>query len=658
MIINNSFFKKINYSSLLVPSLIIIIMMITSFYFNFLVFHFFAEFFAVFVALCIGLIAYYTYNFTKNDYLLYIGLGYIGIGLLDLLHTLTFPGMDLFQIDGSNTTLSIWVLTRLAEAVLLLSAPFIKIKDFSIYKVTALFLLIFISIFVYSLNSPMLLFIKGEGLTTLKTNFEYIIILILVFTLFINLYYKSKFSKKVYTSIQFAIILTIAAEYIFTLYTVMYDFMILMGHIFKFLSFWVIFKSLIKISLTKPMELLETEISSYDAIPISSLIVTSDGIIRQANQTALSDVNVTFDQLIGKSNHDFFHPSTIQKDKCVICNAIKNQENIDKYELFDKEKNKYFQYSLTSMKSGSKAMGMIQVCIDITEIEKAKDKIEKFNSQLQEKIYERTEELEESNEELQSTISNLKLTQDKLVEAEKMAGLGGLVAGVAHEINTPVGIGLTGISHFSFITEEIEEKYKNEEMTEDDFKEYIDVTKKLATTINTNLYRTSEIIKNFKQVAVDQTSELKREFNVKEYTSGIIISIDNIIKKKDISIYINCQSDLNIDSYPGAYAQIITNLIINSMKHGFVDINKGTISIDVKIIEDKIELIYKDDGKGIKKEDLEKIYEPFFTTNREAGGTGLGMNIVYNLVNKTFSGSISCKSKENEGVEFKILMAI
>lgn len=658
MTINNSFFKNINYSSIFVPSLIIIIMMITNFYFNFLVFHFFSEFFAVFVALCIGLIAYYTYNFTKNDYLLYIGLGYIGIGLLDLLHTLTFPGMDLFLTDGSNTTLSIWVLTRLSEAFLLLSAPFIKFKDFSIYKISGLFLIIFISIFAYSLNSPILLFVKGEGLTTLKTNFEYLIIFILLLTLFINMYYKSKFSKKVYTSIQFAIILTIAAEYIFTLYTVMYDFMILLGHVLKFLSFWIIFKSLIKISLTKPMELLETEISSYDAIPVSSLIVTSDGIIRQANQTALYDANVTFDQLIGKSNHDYFHPSTIQKDECVICNAIKNQEKIDKYELFDKEKNKYFQYSLTAMKAGSKAMGMIQVCIDISEIEKAKDKIEKFNSQLQEKIYERTEELEESNEELQATISNLKLTQDKLVEAEKMAGLGGLVAGVAHEINTPVGIGLTGISHFSFITEEIEEKYKNEEMTEDDFKEYIDITKKLATTINTNLYRTSEIIKNFKQVAVDQTSELKREFNVKEYTSGIIISIDNIIKKKDISIYINCQSDLNIDSYPGAYAQIITNLIINSMKHGFVDMNKGTISIDVKIVEDKIELIYKDDGKGIKKEDLEKIYEPFFTTNREAGGTGLGMNIVYNLVNKTFSGSISCKSKENEGVEFKILMAI
>jgi PAS domain S-box-containing protein len=658
MIINNSSLKKLNYSSIIIPSIMILIMIIASFYFNFLVFHFFAEFFAVFVALCIGLIAYYTYKFTKNDYLLYIGLGYVGIGLLDLLHTLTFPGMNLFVIDGSNTTLSIWVLTRLAEAILLLSAPFFKIKDFNIYKVIGLFSLIFISIIAISLNNPMLLFIKGEGLTSLKTNFEYLIIFILLIALFINMYYKSKFSRKVYTSIQYAIILTIAAEYVFTLYTVMYGFMILLGHVLKFLSFWIIFKSLIKISLTKPMELLAKEISSYDAVPVSSVIVSTDGIIRQANQTALSETNLGFEQVIGKHNHDFFHPSYIQKDKCIICTAIKNQEKIDKYELYDKEKNKYFQYSLTSMESGSEAIGMIQVCIDITEIEKAKNEIEKFNSQLQEKIYERTEELEESNEELQASINNLKVTQDKLIEAEKMAGLGGLVAGVAHEINTPVGIGLTGISHFSFITEEIEEKYKNEEMTEDDFKDYIDVTKKLATTINTNLYRTSEIIKNFKQVAVDQTSELKREFNVKEYTSGIIISIDNIIKKKDISIFINCQSDLNIDSYPGAYAQIITNLIINSIKHGFVNKNKGTISVDIQIVEDKIELIYKDDGKGIKKEDLEKIYEPFFTTNRQAGGTGLGMNIIYNLVNKTFSGSISCKSKENEGVEFKILIAI
>ncbi len=266
----------------------------------------------------------------------------------------------------------------------------------------------------------------------------------------------------------------------------------------------------------------------------------------------------------------------------------------------------------------------------------------------------RSDELEESNEELQTMIHSLKITHDKLVESEKMASLGSLVAGVAHEINTPVGIGLTGASHFLYITEEVEEKYANGDLSEEEFDEYVKKSKELAVIINANLDRTSEIIKSFKQVAIDQTTEQKRVFNVLAYIQGILISIDNITKKKDIKININCKEDMNVNSYPGLFAQIVTNLIINAMTHAFKEQTKGIITIDVVIEDNTLKLLFSDDGIGIKKEELPKIYEPFYTTNREHGSSGLGLNIIYNIVTTNLKGNIHCVSEEGKGTTFHI----
>lgn len=265
------------------------------------------------------------------------------------------------------------------------------------------------------------------------------------------------------------------------------------------------------------------------------------------------------------------------------------------------------------------------------------------------------EELEDSNEELQTTIHNLKTTQDKLIESEKMASLGGLVAGVAHEINTPVGIGLTGITHLSSLSKRLKKSYMKEDMSREEFEEYLKETNELTSLIEKNLERTSQLVKNFKQIAVDQTNEDKRDFNLKEYTEGILFSLDSIIKKKDVNILIYCDENLNIYSYPGLYSQILTNLIINSYNHGFDNKSEGNIIIDISKKDNKITLIYKDDGKGIKEKNLAQIFDPFFTTNRKAGGTGLGLNIIYNIVTSTLKGSIKCKSQENKGVEFILI---
>ncbi|NQY54809.1 MAG: HAMP domain-containing histidine kinase [Campylobacteraceae bacterium] len=267
-------------------------------------------------------------------------------------------------------------------------------------------------------------------------------------------------------------------------------------------------------------------------------------------------------------------------------------------------------------------------------------------------------ELEDSNEELQTTIQNLKLTQEQLISSEKMAALGALVAGVAHEINTPVGIGLTGISHLEDSTKIIYDKYNKDEMSQEEFEEYLGTAKDLSSLVYKNLEKAASLVKSFKQVAVDQSSEAKRVFDIKEYLHEILQSIHSVTKKTNIDIEVSCPSGIKINSYAGAYSQIISNLIMNSLIHGFKEKEKGNIFITVKKEDKELKIIYKDTGKGIKEENLSKIFDPFFTTNRDNGGSGLGLNIIYNIIMSRLNGSIKCNSQENKGVEFIIILNI
>jgi len=285
-----------------------------------------------------------------------------------------------------------------------------------------------------------------------------------------------------------------------------------------------------------------------------------------------------------------------------------------------------------------------------------KEKLNEINQSLEQKVLERTSELEDSNYELEQTITNLKFTQEKLIESEKMASLGGLVAGVAHEINTPVGVSLTGITHFLDITKDIKKEYISDNMTKQEFENYLTTSEKLARQINTNLERTAHLIRSFKQVAVDQTNDEKRIFELESYLHEVIFSLEHIIKKTNLKINMKTMESININSYPGAYSQIITNLIMNSIRHAYSKNEKGTIIIELIEEESTVHINYKDDGKGISEENLPKIFDPFFTTNREDGGTGLGLNIIYNIVTSNLNGTIMCASKEGDGVEFRMII--
>lgn len=292
---------------------------------------------------------------------------------------------------------------------------------------------------------------------------------------------------------------------------------------------------------------------------------------------------------------------------------------------------------------------------DITEASDAKSALQQANLELEDRVRLRTAELLATNEHLHQSLRKLNETQLQLVQSEKMAALGGLVAGVAHEINTPVGVGVTAISHLQMKLDEYRERYEADHMTRDDFESMLNAADEASSIIHNNLDRAAELIRSFKQVAVDQTSNDIRTFDLREYLDEIQQSLKPKLKAGNHSVNIECSSDIQMNTTPGALSQVVTNLIMNSIIHGFDDRQDGKISIKISEKEaDWIRIDYADNGKGISQENVQKIFEPFYTTRRGQGGSGLGMHIVYNLVVQTLGGQIECHSIEGEGVVFQL----
>ena len=280
------------------------------------------------------------------------------------------------------------------------------------------------------------------------------------------------------------------------------------------------------------------------------------------------------------------------------------------------------------------------------EVEKRTKELFDLNKDLEKRVAARTSELEQ-------TIKMIKETQEKLVQSEKMAALGGLVAGVAHEINTPVGVGITAASHMETATREFERLFETEKMKKSDLQNFLNTAKEASRILLTNLTRAAQLIQGFKQVSVDQNTGGKRVIDFKEYIDKILMSLHPKIKATKHEINVDCPDELSIDTFPGAVSQIFTNFIVNSLTHGFEEDEAATISIQVIEKRDFIHILYSDNGKGIDSAHIKHVFDPFFTTKRASGGTGLGLNIVYNLVTQKLGGQISCESTPGQGTTFR-----
>lgn len=299
---------------------------------------------------------------------------------------------------------------------------------------------------------------------------------------------------------------------------------------------------------------------------------------------------------------------------------------------------------------------MAGITEDITELREYERTLERVNQELEERVGQRTSDLMLLNKELVSTIDQLRLTQRQLVESEKLAALGSLVAGIAHEVNTPLGVGVTAASHLEHQARLFSRQLDEGRVGPAEIAAFRGVVLDTSAMVMRNLQRADKMVRSFKQVAVDQASEQPRRIQVRAYLDEVLVSLQPMLKRRPQRLEIDVPDELAVLTQPGALYQIVVNLVTNALTHAFADRPDGCIRIAARAEGEGWVFEFSDDGSGMGEEVRRHIFEPFFTTRRGQGGSGLGMHIVYNLAVQALGGSIECESAPGQGTRFVLRM--
>lgn len=371
-----------------------------------------------------------------------------------------------------------------------------------------------------------------------------------------------------------------------------------------------------------------------DAVPTPLSVTDLDMSWTFINKPASQLFDKPQQDFIGKPCHNW-GATICQTDKCGIW-RLKHGQKATLFAQFNKEFRVETSYLYNLQ---GEPIGHVEVCRDITAV----------------KGLARAAQIEKQSKlEIEQAYNELKTTQHHLIESQKMASLGELVAGVAHEMNTPIGVCVTASS---IIEEQLQELLGSdkETMRMDETLGLINTIYESNNIVMCNLERAVEQIRSFKQVAVDQITETSYRFSMAENLHHVVTSLKHELKKKQVMVDVTCDSSLAIHNSPGVLTQIYTNLILNSIIHGFDDdAAQNRIDICVELDKQYVHIQYSDNGRGVDPEILHKVFEPFVTTKRGLGGTGLGTSIVYNLVTHKLKGKISCTSEPNQGCHFDI----
>ncbi len=290
----------------------------------------------------------------------------------------------------------------------------------------------------------------------------------------------------------------------------------------------------------------------------------------------------------------------------------------------------------------------IGVVLDVTERKRAEAQLRDMNVTLEQRVAERTRELQEA-------LQTLSRAQEELVRTEKLAALGSLVAGVAHELNTPLGNALIVASTLRDKSVQFERDTAAQTLRRSQLDDYVAMNVKAAELVMHNLTQAAELVSSFKQVAVDQTSAKRRVFDLHETLDEVLSTLKVLVKHRPVTLRVEIDAGLRMDSYPGPLGQVVTNLFSNALEHAFAPGTPGTLTLHARAGEaGRVVLDFADDGRGIDAADLPKIFDPFFTTRLGQGGSGLGLHIVHNIVTGVLGGRIAVDSRPGAGTRFTL----
>lgn len=267
------------------------------------------------------------------------------------------------------------------------------------------------------------------------------------------------------------------------------------------------------------------------------------------------------------------------------------------------------------------------------------------------------QEMRKAKDAAETALRNLRETQNSLIEAEKLAALGRLVAGVAHEVNNPVGISLTVASSLERKIALFSEEVARGDLRRSSLTEFIESNRDAASQLVANLNRAAELIQSFKQVAADRNYSDQRVFDLADLTEQVVMSLKPGLRKQNLALSVDCKPNLMMNSYPGPYGQVLTNLFLNSVAHAFPAGGGGAVEIKVQESgDDHVEILFTDNGVGMSPDVRRRAFDPFFTTRRDQGGTGLGLHIVYSIVTNRLGGRLHLKSEPGQGTKIQIIL--
>jgi PAS domain S-box-containing protein len=388
----------------------------------------------------------------------------------------------------------------------------------------------------------------------------------------------------------------------------------------------------------------------YDTAPIGLAFLSPDCRYLQINQRLTEICGISVEDHLGRTVRDCV-PALADAVEGIVASIMKTGEPVTGIEVAGQradqvEERSWVTYWHPMVGPTGEIVGVNVAAEEITERKRAEAA-----------LLAGEREIRSARDAAEAALQNLQETQNSLIEAEKLAALGRLVAGVAHEINNPVGTSLTVASSLQRKAELFAGQVAQGSLKRSSLNEFLEISREASAQLVANLKRAAELIQSFKQVASDRNTSNQRIFDLGVLTEQVAMSLRPGLGKQNLVLTVECQPELMMNSYPGPYGQVLTNLFLNAVAHGFPDGKAGAMNIEVQASgKDNVEIVFSDDGRGMSQDVRRHAFDPFFTTRRDQGSTGLGLHIVHSIVTNYLGGRLNLKSEPGAGTTIQLIL--